>query len=165
MLDLTKYETYSQYVQRTGTPAELLKLPAILLSDGSDVSFSTWFENTFGYRYLCEPTIKADRWENSLNGYVALMNTTISRMLTEWTSTLALVTKPDTETLQLKAAPTAQELEDAYTTGGEIRTHDYRIDYTTADALIRAKAPFADLEEMFSEFFLPQLLTDTMEDA
>ena len=164
MLDLSKYMTYEEFVDIYGIPSEMLKLPWIPLSDGSNVDFSAWFENTFGYRYLCEPTIKADRWENSLNGYIALMNTTISRMLTEWADTLALVTKPDTETLQLKAAPTAQELEDAYTTGGEIRTHDYRIDYTTADALIRAKAPFADLEEMFSEFFLPQLLTDTMED-
>lgn len=165
MLDLSKYMTYKDFESANGTPAELLKLPAILLSDGSDVSFSTWFENTFGYRYLCDPSSKADRWENSLNGYIAVMNTTISRMLTEWANTLALVTKPDTETLQLKAAPTAQELEDAYTTGGEIRTHDYRIDYTTADALIRAKAPFANMEEMFADFFLPQLLTDTMEDA
>lgn len=165
MLDLSKYMIYAEFVDSYGAPSEMLKLPPIPLSDGSDVAFSTWFENTFGHRYLCEPAIKADRWENSLNGYVALMNTTISRMLTEWADTLALVTKPDTETLQLKAAPTAQELEDAYTTGGEIRTHNYRIDYTTADALIRAKAPFADMEEMFSEFFLPQLLTDTMEDA
>lgn len=165
MLDLSKYETYEEFEAASGTPPEILKLPPIPLSDGDEMSFSAWFKNTFGYRYLCEPSSKADRWENSLNGYIAQMNTTISRMLTEWSNTLALVTKPDTETLQLKAAPTAQELEDAYTTGGEIRTHDYRIDYTTADALIRAKAPFADMEEMFSEFFLPQLLTDTMEDA
>lgn len=165
MLDLSKYMTYAEFGDTYGVPPEMLKLPAIPLADGDEVSFSTWFENTFGHRYLCEPTIKADRWENSLNGYIALMNTTISRMLTEWSNTLALVTKPDTETLQLKAAPTAQELEDAYTTGGEIRTHDYRIDFTTADALARARAPFADLEEMFSEFFLPQLLTDTMEDG
>lgn len=165
MLELSKYMTYEEFEGVNGTPSEMLKLPSIPLSDGDEMSFFAWFKNTFGYRYLCEPSSKADRWENSLNGYIALMNTTISRMLTEWTNTLALVTKPDTETLQLKAAPTAQELEDAYTTGGEIRTHDYRIDYTTADALIRAKAPFADLEEMFSEFFLPQLLTDTMEDV
>ena len=165
MLDLSKYMTYEDFESANGTPAEILKLPPIPLSDGAEVSFSVWFENTFGYRYLCEPSIKADRWENSLNGYIALMNTTISRMLTEWADTLALVTKPDTETLQLKAAPTAQELEDAYTTGGEIRTHDYRIDYTTADALIRAKAPFTEMEEMFADFFLPQLLTDTMEDV
>lgn len=165
MLDLSKYETYEEFEGVNGTPSEMLKLPPIPLSDGDEMSFSVWFKKAFGYRYLCEPSSKADRWENSLNGYIALMNTTISRMLTEWADTLALVTKPDTETLQLKAAPTAQELEDAYTTGGEIRTHDYRIDYTTADALSRARAPFADLEEMFSEFFLPQLLTDTMEDV
>ena len=165
MLDLSKYTTYRDYVSENGVPSELQKLPPIPLSDGDDMAFYTWFDNVFRYRYLCEPSNKATRWGYWFNAYVAQMNTTISRMLTEWSDTLALVTKPDTETLQLKAAPTAQELEDAYTTGGEIRTHDYRIDYTTADALIRAKAPFADMEEMFSEFFLPQLLTDTMEDA
>ena len=165
MLDLSKYMTYEEFVGIHGVPSEILKLPPIPLSDGDDVSFQTWFGNTFNGRYLCDPSSKADRWENSLNGYIALMNTTISRMLTEWSYTLALVTKPDTETLQLKAAPTAEQLEDAYTTGGEIREHNYRIDYTTADALIRAKAPFANMEEMFSEFFLPQLLTDTMEDV
>ena len=165
MLDLSKYMTYGKFVSSQGVPSEILKLPPIPLSDGDEMSFQSWFESTFRYRYLCDPESNAARWKNSLNGYVALMNTTISRMLTEWADTLALVTKPDTETLQLKAAPTAQELEDAYTTGGEVRTHDYRIDFTTADALSRARAPFADLEEMFSEFFLPQLLTDTMEDA
>ena len=165
MLDLSKYSTYGKFVSMQGVPSEFLKLPPIPLSDGDEMSFQSWFESTFRYRYLCDPTSNADRWKNSLNAYIAQMNTTISRMLTEWASTLALVTKPDTETLQIKAAPTAQELEDAYTTGGEIREHNYRIDYTTADALIRAKAPFADMEEMFSEFFLPQLLTDTMEDA
>lgn len=164
MLDLTKYITYNGYVALSGIPAEMQKLPPIPLADGDEMSFSTWFADTFGYRYLCDPESRVTRWENSLNAYIAQMNTTISRMLTEWSKTLELVTKPDTETLQLKAAPTAQELEDAYTTGGEVRTRDYRIDFTTADALARARAPFADLEEMFSEFFLPQLLTDTMED-
>lgn len=165
MLDLSKYVTYEEFVGTHGVPSEILKLPAIPLSDGSDVSFQAWFGNTFNARYLCEPSGKAERWENDINGYVAIMNTTISRMLTDWSKTLELVTAPEKETLQLKAAPTAQELEDAYTTGGEVRTRDYRIDFTTADALARARAPFADLEEMFEDFFLPKLLTDTMEDA
>ena len=165
MLDLSKYMTYEEFVGIHGVPSEILKLPPIPSSDGDEVSFQTWFGNTFNGRYLCEPSSKAERWESSINGYVALMNTTISRMLTDWAKTLELVTAPEKETLQLKAAPTAQELEDAYTTGGEVRTRDYRIDYTTADALIRAKAPFSGMEEMFSEFFLPQLLTDTMEDV
>lgn len=165
MLDPSKYITYRDYVSENGVPSELQKLPPIPSSDGGDMVFHTWFDNVFRYRYLCEPSNKATRWGYCFGAYVAQMNTTISRMLTEWSKTLARVTQPDTETLQLKAAPTAEGLEDAYTTGGEIREHDYRIDYTTADALARAKAPFADLEEMFSEFFLPQLLTDTMEDA
>ena len=164
MLDLSKYVTYEEFVDTHGVPSEILKLPPIPLSDGDEVSFQTWFGNTFNGRYLCEPASKAERWESSINGHIATMNTTISRMLTDWAKTLELVTAPEKETLQLKAAPTAQELEDAYTTGGEVRTRDYRIDFTTADALARARAPFADLEEMFSEFFLPQLLTDTMED-
>lgn len=165
MLDLLKYMTYQELVNESGAPAEMLKLPPIPLGDGDEVSFPTWFSNTYNRRYICEPRNRVTYWVETMDAYLAQMNTTISRMLTEWSNTLALVTKPDTETLQLKAAPTAEELEDAYTTGGEIRTHDYRIDYTTADALARAKAPFAELDEMFSEFFLPQLLTDTMEDA
>lgn len=164
MLDLSKYVTYEEFVGIHGVPSEILKLPPIPLSDGDEVSFQAWFGNTFNGRYLCEPSSKVERWESSINGYIATMNTTISRMLTDWAKTLELVTAPEKETLQLKAAPTAQELEDAYTTGGEVRTRDYRIDFTTADALVRSRAPFADLEEMFSEFFLPQLLTDTMED-
>lgn len=165
MLDLSKYMTYEEFVGIHGVPSEILKLPAIPLSDGSDVSFQAWFGNTFNGRYLCEPTSKVERWESSINGYVAIMNTTMSRMLTDWAKTLELVTAPEKETLQLKAAPTAQELEDAYTTGGEVRTRDYRIDFTTADALSRARAPFADLANMFEDFFLPKLLTDAMEDA
>lgn len=165
MLDLSKYMTYEEFVGIHGVPSEILKLPPIPLSDGSDVSFQAWFADTFNGRYLCEPSSKAERWESSINGYIATMNTTISRMLTDWTKTLGLVTAPEKETLQLKAAPTAQELEDAYTTGGEVRTRDYRIDFTTADELARARAPFADLAAMFEEFFLPKLLTDTMEDV
>lgn len=165
MLDLSKYMTYEEFVGIHGVPAEILKLPPIPLSDGDEVSFQTWFGNTFNGRYLCEPASKVERWESGINGHVAIVNTTISRMLTDWSKTLELVTAPEKETLQLKAAPTAQELEDAYTTGGEVRTRDYRIDFTTADALARARAPFADLANMFEEFFLPKLLTDTMEDA
>lgn len=164
MLDLSKYMTYEEFVGIHGVPSEILTLPPIPSSDGSDVSFQAWFGNTFNGRYLCETASKVERWESSINGYIATMNTTISRMLTDWAKTLELVTAPEKETLQLKAAPTAQELEDAYTTGGEVRTRDYRIDFTTADALARAQAPFVALAAMFEEFFLPKLLTDTMED-
>lgn len=157
MIDLTNYWSYNRYAENNGGLQGILGLyPGIPTASGQQISFAQLFQGLFGTRYLCYPEPHIEAWTSEAIGMLELYANDFAEKLANLPTIEDKVWPEDeTETREIKSAPTGVMSASNYSLGGEVITRSYRL---TVDDLLkyREMKPFiSEMMRLFDTLFLP----------
>ena len=160
MIDLTNYWSYNRYVENNGGLQGILGLyPDIPTASGQRVTFAHLFHGLFGTRYLCYPELYIEAWTNEAIGMLELYaNDLVEKLANLPTIEDKVWPDDETESREIKSAPTGVMSASNYSLGGEVITRSYRL---TVDDLLkyREMKPFiSEMMRLFDTLFLPVVL-------
>lgn len=156
-IDLSKFITYSQYVQgNNGLSSALSFYPSVPMNDTVTISFAQFFETIFGARYLCYPSEQQQLWTAEgvamLQLYAEDVNERLSNIPDLRTRSLS---DSEQETREIKAAPAGVLQSDSYTLGGEVLTRPRFPSFDEIRQYEELRPLISDLMRRFDGLFLP----------
>lgn len=156
-IDLSKFITYSQYVQGSnGLSSVLSYYPSVPMNGTVTIPFAQFFETIFGVRYLCYPSEQEQLWTAEgiamLQLYAEDVNERFYNIPDLRTRSLS---DSEQETREIKAAPAGVLQSSAYGLGGEVVTRD-RVPSFDEIRQYQELQPFiSDIVRRFDPLFLP----------